>query len=288
MLESVVPTYRLTDYQDNGDLLADTVNKDFDRLWMAIQRSFIYLGLALHRPLFGGPFNAEGYRIGGLADPVNDQDAVTKNYVDNVSLIRTLRVPEPSINVLPGVATRAGKLLGFDSAGEPVAVLPESGSATDVLLQLAAKDGASLIGQCIDINDLRSTEPTYSGQKILLEHYSADTGLAGGVFQSIMSVDSYIDDGGGCILKTSSGNAWVRIDSQIANPPMYGAYGNNLNDDSDALNRAFRSGKIIYSNSDYTYLVSKKIITNGSKLIGVWNFNTSRRSLGLVSFDANI
>jgi hypothetical protein len=63
MLERVVPTYRLTDYQDNGDLLADTVNKDFDRLWMAIQRSSIYLGLALRRPLFGGPFNAEGYRI---------------------------------------------------------------------------------------------------------------------------------------------------------------------------------------------------------------------------------
>lgn len=39
MLERVVPTYRLTDYRDNGDLLADTVNKDFDRLWMAIQRS---------------------------------------------------------------------------------------------------------------------------------------------------------------------------------------------------------------------------------------------------------
>ena len=41
MLERIVPTYRLTDYQDNGDLLADTINKDFDRLWMAIQRSFI-------------------------------------------------------------------------------------------------------------------------------------------------------------------------------------------------------------------------------------------------------
>ncbi|ECR7279145.1 phage tail protein, partial [Salmonella enterica] len=69
MLERVVPTYRLTDYQDNGDLLADTVNKDFDRLWMAIQRSFIYLGLALRRPLLGGPFNAEGYRIENLAGP---------------------------------------------------------------------------------------------------------------------------------------------------------------------------------------------------------------------------
>lgn len=83
MLERVVPTYRLTDYQDNGDLLADTVNKDFDRLWMAIQRSFIYLGLALRRPLLGGPYNAEGYRISNLADPVNDQDAVTKGFLES-------------------------------------------------------------------------------------------------------------------------------------------------------------------------------------------------------------
>ncbi len=67
MLERVIPTYRLTDYQDNGDLLADTVNKDFDRLWMAIQQAFIYLGLALTRPLLGGPFNAKGYRIEILA-----------------------------------------------------------------------------------------------------------------------------------------------------------------------------------------------------------------------------
>lgn len=54
MLERVVPTYRLTDYQDNGDLLADTVNKDFDRIWMAIQRAFIDLGFALTRPFLGG------------------------------------------------------------------------------------------------------------------------------------------------------------------------------------------------------------------------------------------
>lgn len=78
MLERVVPTFRLTDYQDNGDLLADTVNKDFDRLWMAIQRSFIYLGLALRRPLLGGPFDAEGFRVANLANPVDDKDAVNK------------------------------------------------------------------------------------------------------------------------------------------------------------------------------------------------------------------
>lgn len=140
MLERVVPTYRLTDYQDNGDLLADTVNKDFDRLWMAIQRSSIYLGLALRRPLFGGPFNAEGYRIEKLADPVNEQDAATKKYVETVSLARTLRVPESTVQPTPPVSARANHLLGFNSEGNPIAVLPASGSASEVLIDLASSE----------------------------------------------------------------------------------------------------------------------------------------------------
>ena len=142
MLERVVPTYRLTDYQDNGDLLADTVNKDFDRLWMAIQRSFIYLGLALRRPLLGGPFNAEGYRITDLADPVNDQDAATKKWIQQqgvANLSRTLRVPEVYVNSLPEVESRRNKLLGFDAVGNPLPVLPPSGSASDVLIELASQ-----------------------------------------------------------------------------------------------------------------------------------------------------
>ncbi|MDH1794652.1 phage tail fiber protein [Citrobacter sp. Cpo061] len=149
MLERVVPTFRLTDYQDNGDLLADTVNKDFDRLWMAIQRSFLYLGLALRRPLLGGPYNAEGYRISEGADPVDKQDFATKNYVDNVSLIRALRVPESSVNPIPPAAERANRLLAFNYSGQPIVVLPESGSATDVLIELASTEsgkGDNLLG----------------------------------------------------------------------------------------------------------------------------------------------
>ncbi|MBA7986536.1 phage tail fiber protein [Enterobacter asburiae] len=146
MLERVVPTYRLTDYQDNGDLLAGTLNKDFDRLWMAIQRSFIYLGLALRRPLFGGPFDAEGYRIANIGAPVNPQDAATRNYVDNIALGRVLRVPESSISLVPPLAQRANKILAFNDAGNPIVVLPESGSASDVLIELAKPTGAGLVG----------------------------------------------------------------------------------------------------------------------------------------------
>ncbi|VGG35604.1 Uncharacterised protein [Klebsiella quasipneumoniae] len=154
IFERATPTYRLTDYQDNGDLLADTVNKDFDRLWMAIQRAFIYLGVALSRPLFGGgPFNATGYRIANLADPVSDQDSATKGYVDarygeavaysDSQFKRTLRVPESGVSLLPAVSGRKNKILAFNDQGGPIAVLPESGSAADVMIELASEGGAS-------------------------------------------------------------------------------------------------------------------------------------------------
>ncbi|PYZ32998.1 hypothetical protein DNK77_12485 [Enterobacter cloacae complex sp.] len=152
MLERVVPTYRLTDYQDNGDLLADTVNKDFDRLWMAIQRAFIYLGLALRRPLFGGPFDAEGYRIANLADPVNEQDAATKKWVQQVgqtNFNRTLRVPENYVNPLAPAEQRRNRLQAYNNEGQPIFVLPGSGTASEVLIDLASSEdgkGDALIG----------------------------------------------------------------------------------------------------------------------------------------------
>ncbi|WP_407084809.1 hypothetical protein [Pluralibacter gergoviae] len=151
VLERNIPTYRLTDYQDNGDLLADTVNKDFDRLWMAIQRAFIYLGLALTRPLLGGPFNAKGYRIENLGDPVNAGDAANKKFVIEhgaSNLQRTLRVPEQSVNQLYPVTGRRNSLLGFDSNGNPVPIFAMTNTA-DLAIKLASHDqglGAALVG----------------------------------------------------------------------------------------------------------------------------------------------
>lgn len=147
LLERVVPTYRLTEYQDNGDLLAETVNKDFDRLWMAIQQAFIYLGLALTRPLLGGPFNAHGYRIENLGNPVNPQDAATKNYVDSTSatnLNRVLRVPESFVNQIPHAALRAESLLGFDSLAQPKPIFSWTDTA-DLALKLAGPNGGSYV-----------------------------------------------------------------------------------------------------------------------------------------------
>lgn len=73
---------RETEYPQNGDFLAPTVNKDFDRIWMALQGAAGWFKRALRYPLGGKNYDAENRRIENLADPVSVQDTSTKKYVD--------------------------------------------------------------------------------------------------------------------------------------------------------------------------------------------------------------
>lgn len=95
---------RATDYQDGGDLPARTVNLDFDRLWLALQEIF----------------------SGGKGAPT------------------ALRVPVGEVvDALPKASERANMSLVFDSTGRPIAAVPVSGSAADVLIQLASTSDVS-------------------------------------------------------------------------------------------------------------------------------------------------
>lgn len=82
VLRRVIALQRLTDYQRNGDLLAATLNTDFDRLWQALQ------GL-----------RQDSTRAIKLPDETLTDQTITDD-----------------------AATRAGKLVGFDASGNAVAV----------------------------------------------------------------------------------------------------------------------------------------------------------------------
>lgn len=77
LIKRVLTIQRVTDYQDNGDLLADTLNNDFDRLWQALQQL-----------------------------QQNDLRALKLPY--DTSIDQTL---------VEDAAARAGLLVGFDAAG---------------------------------------------------------------------------------------------------------------------------------------------------------------------------
>jgi hypothetical protein len=96
---------RQTDYQDNGDLLADTINQDFDRLWLALQDVF----------------------SGGKAPP------------------STLRAPGGEVlNELPAAAGRALRVQAYDASGQPI-LIPgvDDSSAAALALDLVNSTNAA-------------------------------------------------------------------------------------------------------------------------------------------------
>ena len=82
LMELAVVAARAIDYQDNGDLFAQTVNFDFDRLWLAIKSAFGWMRRALVLGTYdvdgAGSYRANNNRIQDLADPVAEQDAVNQ------------------------------------------------------------------------------------------------------------------------------------------------------------------------------------------------------------------
>jgi hypothetical protein len=118
---------RLTDYQNNGDLLARTLNQDLDRLWLALQEIF----------------------NGGKGVPT------------------ALRVPNSeTIGTLPSATVRANQLLGFNGSGQPIMVPGQSGTATSLALDLATTDTASKAAGQIGLNTLLAYLPGTVGRWI--------------------------------------------------------------------------------------------------------------------------
>lgn len=257
-----------TDLRNQGSFFAEVHEDAFDKLTMLIQQVRSLLRLALSKPSFlANYYDALNNYIRNLRDPSRPQDAATKNYVDNLSYqnySRTLRTPE-FIPPLPDAAIRANKMLAFDASGNPFAVVSPSGSASDVLIELAKHNGLSNIGVCPDVSTLR-TLSVQSGKKVfLLGYYSSHPGVGGGVFYA--SSDTSLADDGVRVFVTTDGTRLIRETNGIIYASQAGCVGNG-SDDTDALLRAAATGLDVFVDGHFTITDKNILLTNGQKWSG--------------------
>ena len=137
--------------------------------------------------------------------------------------------------------------------------------------QKQINDGFESVAAMLAIQNPRN------GMRVYVKSYYAGLNKGGGTFV-YDSTKSAINDGGGVI------NGWVRAEQTYLTPDMFGAKHNDpAFDNTDALNRAFATGRTIYGKKDDVYYVNGILNTKGQQLLGGWKISTSRYNLGVVS-----
>lgn len=150
-----------TSIRNQGKFYPEIHEDAFDRLTMLIQQALSGLNNALQLTSSQNGWNFLGYKGINVGAPTQPTDAATKDYVDASSqgntsytdnqILRTVRGGAGEVlTQLPPAASRANKVMGFDASGQPVGILPASGSGTELAIDLANPidpfKGAGMIG----------------------------------------------------------------------------------------------------------------------------------------------
>ncbi|MFL9669752.1 phage tail fiber protein [Variovorax sp. AB1(2024)] len=131
-LQRRIELERSTDYQEAAAIPTATLDRDFDRLWMAAQDTRIGT-LTLN---LSNTWDAGGYRIVNVGDPVNAQDAVTKHWIETA-------LTSPVVQAAASAAAaHTSEVNGASSAAAALASASEAANRANIASMKA--DSASL------------------------------------------------------------------------------------------------------------------------------------------------
>ncbi|HAA41550.1 MAG TPA: hypothetical protein DCE36_15890 [Pseudomonas sp.] len=202
LLNLNVPFERLNDYQENGDFLSSTVNRDFDRIWQALKQLYRFSTRSLTLGFFdvdgAGWYRAKGNGIRDLADPVEPQDAVTKSWI-------SLLIDQftGAVNNVTGIFYDGGTLYDFLKTGNARSV--------DSIAALRLLSGSR--------NQRASTVAYYAG------------GIVGGGSYYVDTADVTSADNGFTVIVGVDGSRWKLANTQM-NVFQAGAVGNGVTNDT--------------------------------------------------------
>jgi len=173
ILRRLVPLQRLTDYQNNGDLLAQTLNPDFDLTWQALQQVDEKTGRALSLPIGTSVSATLPTPVGGtflgwsaLGDAIQNYAGVATSAV-SVFMATVMTAVDAAAARLALGAAKSGLATGSGLTQSTATMLGRITAATGAIEELTpaqvAAFTASATTSAQGVSELATTAETQTG-----------------------------------------------------------------------------------------------------------------------------